>query len=108
MTAAERLARAVLEWLVAIGETGSTTRELGELARAVLADAGPPPEAPRLLRGPEVWSTSQRRGRLPISRSTWLNGVRDGSYPAGRWLSPHVRVWTEAEIAEVERRGKSV
>lgn len=61
---------------------------------------------PRLLRGPEVWSTNKTRGRLPISRSTWLNGVRAGRYPSGRWIAPNVRVWTEAEIAEVERRGQ--
>jgi hypothetical protein len=60
----------------------------------------------RLLRGREVWSTKERKGRLPISRSTWLKGVAAGHYPSGRWLSPHVRVWMEEEIAEVEQRGR--
>jgi prophage regulatory protein len=35
---------------------------------------------------------------LGISKTSFLNGVKDGKYPAGKLLSPRCRVWSVAEI----------
>lgn len=43
------------------------------------------------------------RGRIPISRTTWEEGVRDGRFPQPRWINRQ-RVWLEDEIAQLEQR----
>ncbi|GEM_PF-502151 len=35
---------------------------------------------------------------LNISKTSFLNGVKEGRYPAGKLLSPRCRVWDVAEI----------
>ena len=35
---------------------------------------------------------------LNISKTSFLNGVREGRYPAGKLLSPRCRVWDVVEI----------
>jgi prophage regulatory protein len=35
---------------------------------------------------------------IPVGRATWWNGVKSGRYPAGKLLSPGVRVWDVADI----------
>jgi len=35
---------------------------------------------------------------LQISKSSFLNGVKDGRYPPGRLLSPRTRVWHVDEV----------
>lgn len=35
---------------------------------------------------------------LGISKTSFLNGVKAGKYPAGKLLSPRCRVWPVAEI----------
>lgn len=35
---------------------------------------------------------------LHISKSSFLNGVKDGRYPAGKLLSPKTRVWHVDEV----------
>ena len=35
---------------------------------------------------------------LPIGRSSWWRGVKEGIYPAGIKLSPRVRVWAASDI----------
>ncbi|MGZ0079207.1 AlpA family transcriptional regulator [Methylomonas sp. ZR1] len=37
-------------------------------------------------------------GVLGVSKSTFLNGVKDGKYPAGTLLSPRCRVWPVDDI----------
>lgn len=41
------------------------------------------------------------RGLLPISKSTWLNGVKTGKYPKPVRLGPKTRVWRVADIIEL-------
>ncbi|RYY90125.1 MAG: AlpA family phage regulatory protein [Chitinophagaceae bacterium] len=50
----------------------------------------PQPEA--LLRLPQVLSL------FPISRSSWLEGVRVGLYPAGIKLSARAVAWRASDI----------
>jgi hypothetical protein len=35
---------------------------------------------------------------IPVSRSTWLEGVKTGRYPKSVKLSPRVVVWRAADI----------
>jgi predicted DNA-binding transcriptional regulator AlpA len=38
---------------------------------------------------------------VPISRSGFLAGVKNGRYPAGSLLSPRVRVWSAESIRAI-------
>ncbi len=51
--------------------------------------------AKKLYRLPEVLSL------LGIKKSKWWQGIREGHFPQGHLLGPRVRVWTDAEIAEL-------
>jgi prophage regulatory protein len=53
----------------------------------------------KLLRLPEVLAL------VPVSRSSWLAGCKNGHYPPGFLLSPRTRVWKRGEILEVLSRG---
>jgi predicted DNA-binding transcriptional regulator AlpA len=64
-----------------------------------------PPRRRRLLRGPEIWSSPGAPGRLPISRATWLTGVRDGHFPQPVRLGKNVVAWREADIEKIEEEG---
>jgi prophage regulatory protein len=56
----------------------------------------------RLLRLPQVLQ------RLPVSKSTWWSGIRQGLFPKGIKLSPRTTAWLESEIdALIERRRNS-
>lgn len=46
---------------------------------------------------------------LPISRSSWWQGIKDGKYPAGLKLGPKTTVWRELDIAALlnSRESKS-
>jgi len=46
----------------------------------------------KLLRLPVVLS------RVPIARSAWYQGVKDGRYPAPIKLGPKTSAWREADI----------
>jgi prophage regulatory protein len=35
---------------------------------------------------------------LGISKTSFLNGIKEGKYPAGKLLSPRCRVWPVSEI----------
>jgi predicted DNA-binding transcriptional regulator AlpA len=63
------------------------------------------PSRSKLLRGDKIWSTRDKQGRLPISRQTWLNGVRDGYFPPPIQLGPGVVAWREEDIERIEREG---
>jgi predicted DNA-binding transcriptional regulator AlpA len=68
----------------------------------VMPDTG---STTRLLRGSEIWSTSTKRGELPISRATWMKGIKEGRYPKGRRISARLRAWTAEEIDAIKRDG---
>lgn len=36
--------------------------------------------------------------RVPVSRSAWWKGVKDGRYPASIKISPRVTAWRESDI----------
>ncbi len=41
-------------------------------------------------------------GVIPVSRATWLAGVKSGRYPAPtRALGPHITAWTVASIRQL-------
>ena len=62
----------------------------------------PTKENDRLLRINQVLE------RIPVSRSGWMQGVREGRYPAAIRLSPRVTVWREADIiAMIEQFGQN-
>jgi predicted DNA-binding transcriptional regulator AlpA len=44
---------------------------------------------------------------IPVSRSTWLEGVKTGRYPKSVKLSPRVTVWPVESIQELIDRCKS-
>jgi len=46
----------------------------------------------RFLRLPEVLE------RVPVSKSTWWKGIRDGIFPKGVKLSPRTTAWREEDI----------
>lgn len=41
---------------------------------------------------------AETRGLLPISKSTWLNGVRSGKFPKPVKLGPKTTVWRVEDI----------
>lgn len=44
---------------------------------------------------------------IPVSRSTWWQGVRDGRYPSSVKLGPRTTVWKAEDIrAFIEGAGK--
>ena len=53
----------------------------------------------RLIRLKEVL------GLIPISRSTWWQGVRSGRYPAPVKLGPRLRFWRLQDVLELANRG---
>jgi predicted DNA-binding transcriptional regulator AlpA len=44
---------------------------------------------------------------IPVSRSTWLEGVKTGRYPKSVKLSPRVTAWPVESIRELIDRCKS-
>lgn len=44
---------------------------------------------------------------LPMSRSTWWNGVRDGRYPAPIKLGPKITAWRADDVNAVLKRSTS-
>lgn len=50
------------------------------------------PTTDSLLRLPQVLA------RLPISRSHWWRGVKEGRFPQGIKLSTRVTVWRQSDI----------
>jgi predicted DNA-binding transcriptional regulator AlpA len=54
----------------------------------------------RFLRLPEVLD------RIPVSKSTWWKGIRDGIFPKGIKLSPRTTAWREADIDAICGKGE--
>jgi prophage regulatory protein len=38
---------------------------------------------------------------LQISKSSFLNGVKEGRYPPGKLLTPRTRVWNVADVRQM-------
>jgi prophage regulatory protein len=38
---------------------------------------------------------------IPICRSAWYKGIREGRYPAGVLLAPKTRVWRAEDIRDL-------
>jgi hypothetical protein len=57
---------------------------------------------PRNWRAKQIYSEPGRNGRLPISKPTFFKNVREKRYPPGRLISPNIRIWTDAEVAQME------
>lgn len=67
--------------------------DIGKIAREV-GMRRPPSflERNALLRLPQVLQV------IPVGKSAWWNGIREGRYPRGVKLSPRVTVWSSHEI----------
>jgi prophage regulatory protein len=52
----------------------------------------PPQPADKLLRIRDVLA------RVPVSRASWWNGVKEGRYPAAVKLGPRTSCWRSSEI----------
>ena len=42
---------------------------------------------------------------LPISKSSWFNGIRDGRFPRPVKLGPRTSAWRERDILELIEHG---
>lgn len=67
-------------------ESGPSTDRCGKPA---------PPCQSRLLRASQIYGPE---GLIPVSRSTWLAGVRSGVFPSPIKLSKRVTVWRLEDI----------
>jgi predicted DNA-binding transcriptional regulator AlpA len=54
-----------------------------------------------------IGSIVGENGVLPISRSTWLNGVRSGVYPQSIKLGPNITAWRWSDIEDLIENGIS-
>ena len=43
---------------------------------------------------------------IPVSKSTWWSGVREGRYPASVKLAPRVTAWRVEDIRALIERGR--
>ncbi len=50
----------------------------------------------------EFTSTREARGYLRLSRTAWLDGVKDGIYPPGRKMGHH-RYWWGRQLEAVKK-----
>jgi predicted DNA-binding transcriptional regulator AlpA len=48
--------------------------------------------------------------KIPVSRSAWWQGIKDGRYPAGIKIAPRTTAWVKSDIddlcARLEQGGK--
>lgn len=51
-----------------------------------------------LLALPRLMRLAQVLEQIPISKSAWWQGVKDGKYPAPRKLGPRTTVWLGRDI----------
>jgi predicted DNA-binding transcriptional regulator AlpA len=45
------------------------------------------------------------RGPIPVGRTTWWQGVKDGRYPKPLKLGPRITVWRAEEIQRLVKEG---
>lgn len=58
--------------------------------------------SPRLLRITEILAPT---GPIPVSKSTWWEGVRTGRFPRPVKLGPKITVWRSDEIIQLVHEG---
>jgi predicted DNA-binding transcriptional regulator AlpA len=39
--------------------------------------------------------------KIPVSRSSWWQGIKDGRYPAGVKIGPRTTAWLQSDIEEL-------
>ena len=44
--------------------------------------------------------------KIPVSRSAWWQGIKDGRYPAGIKIAPRTTAWLQSDIEELCARLK--
>jgi len=48
--------------------------------------------------------------KIPVSRSAWWQGIKDGRYPAGIKIAPRTTAWLQSDIedlcARLEKEGR--
>lgn len=44
-------------------------------------------------------------GLIPVSKTSWWNGIKAGIFPPGLKLGPRTRAWKESEIMELVKNG---
>lgn len=66
-----------------------------EIPAARVASSSAPPATTRFLRLKQIIGP---HGPLPISRSGFWKGVKDGKFPRPRKISPRVTVWRAEDI----------
>ena len=59
-------------------------------------------EGPGLLR---IWEIIAPKGPIPVSRSTWLAGVKTGIFPAPVKLGPRITAWNRAAVLALVEQG---
>ncbi|MEI6610718.1 MAG: AlpA family phage regulatory protein [Deltaproteobacteria bacterium] len=60
----------------------------------------------RLLRLKQIIGTRSCPGRIPVSKSSWWAGVKDGRFPKPLKLGPRTTVWDEEDIDALGQEGK--
>lgn len=60
-------------------------------------------EAQRFLRLPEIIGP---KGLIPVSRSTWYAGIKDGRFPPPIKLGERVSVWRSEDIRKLIERAE--
>lgn len=48
-----------------------------------------------------LYRLPQVLARIPVSRSAWFAGIKEGRYPRGRSLGPRTTVWRSDEIDQI-------
>lgn len=62
----------------------------------------------RMMAPPELIRLKQVLEILPLSKSTWWDGIKKGIYPKPIKLSPRVSCWRLDEITELASKGVSI
>ena len=44
--------------------------------------------------------------KIPVSRSAWWQGIKDGRYPAGITIAPRTTAWLQSDIEDLCARLK--
>ena len=47
-------------------------------------------------------------GRVPVSKSSWWKGVKEGRFPKPIKLGPRTTVWAEEDIDALGKAGKEI
>jgi predicted DNA-binding transcriptional regulator AlpA len=63
----------------------------------------------RLLRLPEIIGDNEsnppKPAIVPVSKSTWWAGVKDGRFPQPIKLGPRITAWRESDVLALVDRG---